>query len=322
MKVRAFGYALSIGVVAAMFAGCGGGGDNAGSAVPTLTSPDHVPTHTKTFVYTGARQSFRVPEGLKKLTVIAVGAAGDGQTGGLGGRVYAVLPVVPGEKLWVFVGGTGSGLYGGFNGGASGGEGPKNGYGCDSTVCLGHGGGGASDVRLAPSALSERILVAGGGGGQGGDFPFQGGNLGPGGKGGGSTGGAGGCGGPYSSCSTGGCAGGGGQGGTQSAGGAGGRGGICYITDGNSGSPGVLWGGGAGGEGGYFGGSGPGGGGGGGGYYGGGGGGAGSSYNSGGEGGGGGGGGGSSYIEPSAFAYQSWQGWKLKTHNGLVVFKW
>jgi hypothetical protein len=321
MKVRAFGYALSIGVTAALFAGCGSGG-NVGGAVPALSGPDQALTHTKTFTYTGAPQSFRVPIGLTKIAVIAVGAAGSGQTGGLGGRVWAVLPVVAGEKLWVFVGGTGSGRHGGFNGGANGGKGPKNGYGCDSVVCLGHGGGGASDVRLVPGAPSDRILIAGGGGGQGGDFPSQGGSLGPGGKGGGSTGGAGACGGPYSSCTSYSCPGGGGKGGTQNGGGAGGRGGYCFVGYSNPGSPGMLWGGGPGGEGGYVGGSGPGGGGGGGGYYGGGGGGAGSSYNSGGEGGGGGGGGGSSYIEPSAIAYHSWQGWRLKTRNGLVVLSW
>jgi len=35
-----------------------------------------------------------------------------------------------------------------------------------------------------------------------------------------------------------------------------------------------------------------------------------------------GGGGGSSYIEPSARKYESWQGWKTATGNGLVVFSW
>ena len=68
---------------------------------------------------------------------------------------------------------------------------------------------------------------------------------------------------------------------------------------------------------------GPAGGGAGGGYYGGGGGGAGVTFELGSEGGaGGGGGGGSSYIEPSAHRFASWQGWKKATGNGLIVFNW
>jgi hypothetical protein len=28
------------------------------------------------------------------------------------------------------------------------------------------------------------------------------------------------------------------------------------------------------------------------------------------------------YIEPRAYAYHSWQGWKLHASDGLVVFDW
>ena len=37
---------------------------------------------------------------------------------------------------------------------------------------------------------------------------------------------------------------------------------------------------------------------------------------------GGGGGGGSSYIEPNANAFRSWESWKIKTANGVVLFGW
>ena len=74
------------------------------------------------------------------------------------------IPVKPRETLYVRVGGRGLGgdypgsAGGGFNGGGSGGNGGYWG---------GHGGGGASDVREGGDRLKDRILVAGGGAGQG-----------------------------------------------------------------------------------------------------------------------------------------------------------
>ncbi|MGB8910425.1 MAG: glycine-rich protein [Candidatus Cybelea sp.] len=196
---------------------------------------------------------------------------------GRGGHVTATIPVQPGETLAVFVGGKGSGITGGFNGGGS--------SAFASGCTRGGGGGGASDVREGGDTLADRILVAGGGGGEGG---YWGGGGNDGGNGGGKKGGNG-KGGPSGSLSG---NGGGGQGGTQSNGGAGGYGG------GGSGAPGSSGAFGAGGNGGvclatsYVGGS---GGGGGGGYYGEGGGGGSDPTNA-----GGGGGGGSGYVEPGA----------------------
>lgn len=297
-----------VGVAIAVLAGCAGAqppiaepGANARSAPETLP-------HQHTFYFTSAEQSFKVPAGVTKLTVVALGAAGASQPRsgcqqylGRGGRVYAVIPVTPHEKLYVYVGGQGSST-GGFNGGGAPGSAPSG--------SPGYGGGGASDVREGGRALSDRILVVGGGGGQGNYCP-----TGQGGAGGGAIGGMGGGYGSYGE---------GGGGGTQSQGGQGGAGG--YDTHpGQPGSSGALGIGGAGGRAGnnpsgYSGGN---GGGGGGGYYGGGGGGGGgaafaSIYPQ----TGGGGGGGSSYIEPSAIAYRSWRGWKSKIPNGLVVFSW
>jgi hypothetical protein len=300
VRLASLGYTLGLSAAVAMLFACGGSQPSIG-VVPSSGVPNHLPNH-KPFYYTGAAQYFRVPEGVTHIAVVARGAKGAGAHGGsFGGRVHALIPVTPGEKLVVYVGGDASGENGGFNGGANGGN-----------SFPGYGGGGASDVRQGGDQLVDRILVAGGGGGRGGRsyYSYLGG---AGGKGGGYTGGSGGNG-RYSH------GGGGGGGGDQYSGGSGGSGG--YRND-NPGSDGSL---GAGGIGGWgcstsscdWGG---GGGGGGGGYYGGGGGGTGSAEGDYGEGGGG-GGGGSSYVEPSATKWHMWQGWKSRAHNGLVVFSW
>ena len=311
MKVSDFSRsALNTCVAAVMLSGCGG---NAGSGAtpPVNDAGKKLPFH-KTFNYTGAEQMFTVPAGVKKITVVAVGARGGGfgPNQALPGRTWAIVPVTPGEKLAVFVGGQGSNTSktrgskpndGGFNGGGGGGDGGGTG--------LGWGGGGASDVRQGGHSPQHRIVIAGGGGG----LESSGGSYGGiGGKGGGRHGGAGGNGSPGHGAA------GGGGGGTQNGGGAGGAGGYASSGRGASGSSGSL---GAGGAGGYGGGSpaGAGGGGGGGGYYGGGGGGGGSAY----EANGGGAGGGSGYVEPSAYAGRTWEGWKgVHTANGLVVLSW
>jgi hypothetical protein len=180
-----------------------------------------------------------VPTQVTRITVVARGAHGAGSPLPYGGRVHAVIPVAPGEKLVIYVGGDASGSIGGFNGGANG----AKGY-CDN--CPAYGGGGASDVRQGGGGPTDRDGYGAGG---------------LAGKGGGRTGGAGGAGGSY--CS--GYSSGGGEGGTQSAGGKGGHGENCGYYPGNSGASGTLLTGGAGGQGGPYGGSGPGGGGGGGG---------------------------------------------------------
>jgi hypothetical protein len=307
MHVRRFVSALSFCIGAALLAACGSqAGGGSGLVPPASGASKSLPYH-KTYNYAGREQWFTVPAGVKKLTVIAVGARGAGPTEALGGRVWAIVPVTPGEKLAVFVGGQGSASRGGFNGGGDGGAAASYGYGD------GYGAGGASDVRQGGDGLSDRIVVAGAGGGAGESYFSNSG--GGGGNGGDSTAEAGGAG-------AGNGAGGGGGGGTQHSGGAGGPGGEgSSSSPGGSGDAGLFGAGGDGGAASGFYGAGSGGGGGGGGYYGGGGGGSGSSYYYGGAAGGG-GGGGSSYIEPSAYAYHSWQGWRIKTCNGLVVFDW
>jgi hypothetical protein len=306
-------FVVTIGI-GMLFVGCAG-------SPPLATTPSAVNSAVqpkpgnKTFRYTGRVQRFVVPPDVTSIKVDAFGGAGAGYRYpkicygpcfGRGGRTEADIPVTPGEMLYVRVGGMGlGGDYsgsggGGFNGGGSGGYGGYWG---------GLGGGGASDVRESGDQLKDRVLVAGGGGGQGTGASSY---YGIGGNGGGTTG-ANGSG--YNR---------GGFGGSQSDGGTGGVG--NQGSGGEPGQPGdngalALGGsGGAGGQGGSYG-DGGGGGGGGGGYYGGGGGGGGAGLY-----GppqiGNGGGGGSSYAEPSATSVHFWQGWKKATGNGLVVVSW
>ena len=206
----------------------------------------------------GGAQTYTVPAGVTRLLVIAQGAAGGDGNSSVGGRTSATLAVVPGEVLTLVVG-----RRDGYNGGGS--------------ARSGWNGGGATDIRriagataLAPfgssgtvlSTLAQRLLVAGGAGGntnrgKGGGGSAVG-SLGVGGEGasgfpdgssGGATGGAGGAGG--------GDGGGGGGGGLSSGGGGGtgpvaggsgglGLGGNANASTGGGGGGGGYYGGGAG----------------------------------------------------------------------------
>ncbi|MBL7920089.1 MAG: gliding motility-associated C-terminal domain-containing protein [Bacteroidia bacterium] len=219
------------------------------------------------FAFTGGIQTFTVPSTLCVTTVTFVvrGAKGGGN-GGLGAAIQATYAVTPGQVFQIMVGGVGTqgAASGGFNGGGTGQA------STGAAAYSSYGGGGASDVRIAPFALANRILVAGGGGGAGGGSNSV-------------CGGAANCNNGAAGCNTFGA---GGGGGTQVAGGIGG---APWAGTPPGGSPGVL---GVGGQGGPW--QTASGGGGGGGYYGGGGGG-----NDGcctGANGGGGGGGGSSFY--------------------------
>jgi hypothetical protein len=226
--------------------------------------------------------TFAVPQGVTCVSIDAIGAAGGNMIssvgagdvasangaggvnaadvdGALGGEATSVVAVLVGQTLDINVGGRGGdgvagnsggipGGAGGFNGGGAGGAGTAESVFGQSP---GAGGGGASDVRLGGSDLTNRVSVGGGGGGAGG---FNGGGAG---TGGGEEGGNGGNG----DVAT------GGAGGTQSAGGAGGTtgsdpavGGDGSLGAGGAGAEGALLnGGGGGGGGGDFGGGGGGG---------------------------------------------------------------
>lgn len=60
-----------------MLSGCGGAQPPIGApgTIPSNVAPDTLPYH-KTFDYTGAKQSFKVPAGVKSIAVVALGAAG------------------------------------------------------------------------------------------------------------------------------------------------------------------------------------------------------------------------------------------------------
>ncbi|MET0591691.1 MAG: glycine-rich protein [Polyangiaceae bacterium] len=121
------------------------------------------------FGYSGALVNWVVPECVTQIEVDAYGAQGGSHTnvnygkGGLGGQVKALLNTTPGTTLQIRVGGVGTACsisnVGGFNGG-----GVAN---CSSGTGGSATGGGATDVRITPYSLYERVIVAGGGGGSG-----------------------------------------------------------------------------------------------------------------------------------------------------------
>lgn len=133
-------------------------------AVPSqAVSPNPTPycsegTCWVTFDYTGDSYVWIPPNKINSLHFDVLGAQG-GRVGGKGGSVSGEFAVIP-SSLHVYVGGMGSssnGAPGGFNGGGASG----NGHGDQGS------GGGASDLRISPN-LSDRVVVAGGGGGTGG----------------------------------------------------------------------------------------------------------------------------------------------------------
>ena len=138
----------------------------------TLATTAVKPAASHTFKFTGAPQSYTVPEGVTHVGVTAFGAAGGGGAGGPGGTTTARISVHSGQVLGIFVGGKGEpgardcgSRAGGYNGG---GESGHTIGGCALTDFVGGGGGGASDVRDGGinAGLEKRIVVAGGGGGE------------------------------------------------------------------------------------------------------------------------------------------------------------
>ncbi|MBK8143748.1 MAG: hypothetical protein IPK62_01490 [Bacteroidetes bacterium] len=237
---------------------------------------------TQTFNYTGAVQTFTVPAGVTSITVDVSGAKGGNgvnlSVGGNGGRVQGTIAVTPGQVLNINVGGMGANCTVCATGGFNGGGGTIAGAGQEAGT-----GGGASDIRVTPYALANRLFVGGGGGGGG-----YTGAAANGGAGGGLVGANGQTWNGYA----------GGTGGTQVAGGIGGpgQGGQPNAINGSLGlgGAGQGWsGGGGGGGGGYYGG--------GGGFI-------------------GGGGGGSNYANPIATGVVHSQGFQAS--NGQVIISY
>lgn len=122
------------------------------SSIVTVTPT----TTTVTFGSVQATETWTVPEGVTEVQAVLVGAPG-GTAGayaaGRGANFKVTLPVTPGEVLNINVGERGKLNDSAFNGG----------QGALYTVS----GGGATDIRRNGNALTDRILVAGGGGGAG-----------------------------------------------------------------------------------------------------------------------------------------------------------
>jgi hypothetical protein len=122
----------------------------------------------QTFNFIGGLQTWIVPANVYKLRIVALGRAGgannDGVAGGAGGKVDADMAATPGQSLTIYVGGTGRSArlppntspprrgVGGYNGGGNGADGQ-------------YVDGGATDIRINGSLLSNRVVVAGGAGG-------------------------------------------------------------------------------------------------------------------------------------------------------------
>ena len=111
---------------------------------------------TQEFTFTGNVQTWEVPAGVTEIQVSLYGAQGGNGAGanpglgGFGAEVSGVLPVTPGEVLNIYVGG-----QNGFNGGGAPGNG-NSGF-----------GGGATDIRSGGTQLTNRVVIAAGGGGGG-----------------------------------------------------------------------------------------------------------------------------------------------------------
>lgn len=118
-------------------------------------------TQISTYGFTGAEQTFSVPVGVSSTTVDLFGASGSTSTGSgaPGGFLHSTMTVTYGQTYYVYVGQSGG------NGALKCGEAGWNG-GCNSSFDR-YSGGGATDIRYGGNAIADRVLVAGGGGGQG-----------------------------------------------------------------------------------------------------------------------------------------------------------
>lgn len=114
------------------------------------------------FGYTGAAQTYTVPSGVTELSVRITGGGSASQ----GDVVYGRLPVVPAQVVQLNIGSAATPVSS-FNGSFVGGQGGWNGGGDSTqTSSIGAlGGGGASDIRVSPYTLDDRVVVAGGGAG-------------------------------------------------------------------------------------------------------------------------------------------------------------
>lgn len=134
---------------------------NAQSAFHNLAvKKPQLPT-TYSYNYTGAIQKFIVPNRVTSIQVTSIGAKGGtggrGQAGGAGANITTTLNVIPGQILYVVVGGfPGQSTTPKYGFGGSGGSGTN----------YGGAGGGLSGIFTSSSpAIANALVIAGGGGG-------------------------------------------------------------------------------------------------------------------------------------------------------------
>jgi hypothetical protein len=158
---------------AVVLAGCAGQASALGDDLSSVTDATAV-----TFSYTGTVQQYTVPDGVASLTIVGIGGSGgasrDSGGPGAGAQITGSLAVQPGQQLLVSVGQSGGSASshdtdppGGWGGlGANGG----NGNAASDTLRTGGAGGGATTIQLANAdgTNPQTVLVAGGGGGEGG----------------------------------------------------------------------------------------------------------------------------------------------------------
>ena len=118
--------------------------------------------YNQSFGYTGSVQTLTIPkDGYYKIELWGAQGEAAGTTvyiGGLGGYTSGVGYFNEGEIVYIYVGGIAPGKGpGGYNGGGS----------VNVNQTFGGAGGGATDIRFGGTALVNRIMVAGGGGGAG-----------------------------------------------------------------------------------------------------------------------------------------------------------
>ena len=125
-----------------------------------LVSVQCLTAQTTTFNYTGSLQTYTVPACVTSIKIESWGAQGGNSaySGANGGYTNGIINVIAAQVFYLYVGGQGGLPTAGYNGGGIGG----------STTTIGGGGGGASDVRLNGTTLTDRIMVAAGGGASGG----------------------------------------------------------------------------------------------------------------------------------------------------------
>jgi len=136
---------------------------------------------SETYQYTGGVQTVNVPPDVDQMTIVATGGdgGGDGQSvaeysQGSGAVVTGTISVTPGQQLTISIGGQGqeggttsSDPHGGWGGlGLNGG----NGNGAKDHLRTSGAGGGATTVQLANADGSNQqtLIIASGGGGNGG----------------------------------------------------------------------------------------------------------------------------------------------------------